>query len=202
MDALHRPGLVGCSDAELIAASRDRSEPFGMVFDRHEAALRRWVFGVVGDRDVAADLVAEAFARAWTKRRRYRDPGDGSAWPWLCAIALNLTRDYWRSERIDRRARDRLRIDSEIVDPTDAADERLDAAARAARLQPLLDALSPALRAALLGRCVQNLSYPQLAEQLGTSQLATRARVSRALRALRDLPDQPSALHAPDLTLT
>jgi DNA-directed RNA polymerase specialized sigma24 family protein len=56
----------------------------------------------------AVELVGEVFARAWISRRRYRDPGDGSATPWLFGIARNVVADGRRRAAIDARARRRL----------------------------------------------------------------------------------------------
>ncbi len=53
-----------------------------------------------------------------------------------------------------------------------------------AMLAEQLNGLAPAQRRALELRVVRELAYPDVANRLGISEQAARARVSRALRAL------------------
>jgi RNA polymerase sigma-70 factor (ECF subfamily) len=57
------------------------------------------VFGLVlrrvGDRQLAEDLVQEAFLRAWRARASLRDPERARGW--LCVIAANVVRDHVRA---------------------------------------------------------------------------------------------------------
>jgi len=94
------------SDAELIAAAEPRA--FGELFDRHALAMLAWAIRAGVSQSDAVELVGEVFARAWISRRRYRDPGDGSATPWLFGIARNVVADGRRRAAIDARARRRL----------------------------------------------------------------------------------------------
>jgi len=51
----------------------------------------------VGDPELAEDLTASTFERAWAGRERYRDQGKFSAW--LMTIARNVATDHFRSRR-------------------------------------------------------------------------------------------------------
>lgn len=62
-----------------------------MVDDRHAQQVFARARARVGEH--AGDLTAEVLARAWLSRRRFRDQGDGSAFPWLCGIARNVLLD-------------------------------------------------------------------------------------------------------------
>ncbi|HTZ22603.1 MAG TPA: sigma-70 family RNA polymerase sigma factor [Streptosporangiaceae bacterium] len=77
-----------------------------MERDRHEftefyAAARddclRVVLIAVGDRELAEDLVAEAFTRAWRSWRTVREHPAGRAW--IVRTALNAHVSWWRRRR-------------------------------------------------------------------------------------------------------
>jgi RNA polymerase sigma-70 factor, ECF subfamily len=61
-------------------------------------------------------VTAEVFARAWLSRRRFRDEGDGSAFPWLYGIARNVLLDSLRKRRVEQAARMRLGLPVEVAD--------------------------------------------------------------------------------------
>ncbi len=71
------PDHTNVPDADLVGARA--ADAFAVVYDRHAEHLYRWARARVGDH--AADLTAEVFARAWLRRRSFRDEADGSAFP-------------------------------------------------------------------------------------------------------------------------
>jgi RNA polymerase sigma-70 factor (ECF subfamily) len=69
--------------------------------------------------ELAEEVAAEAFARAFAARRRY-DGAHADALPWLLGIASNLMRRHWRTERRRlHRARGALGADP-ILEPSRA----------------------------------------------------------------------------------
>jgi RNA polymerase sigma factor (sigma-70 family) len=85
------------TDAQAIAASLADPEAFAVLFDRHFDAVHAYAQRRVGA-DLADDVAAETFTRAFDRRRRY-DRGREDARPWLLGIAANLLRRHWRTER-------------------------------------------------------------------------------------------------------
>jgi hypothetical protein len=75
-------------DGRLIAESWLVPERFGVVFDRHTAAIHCYIARRLG-RDAADDLVGETFLVAFGWRGGY-DPEQPSARPWLYGIATRL----------------------------------------------------------------------------------------------------------------
>ncbi len=57
--------------------------------------VRKFVMRLVGNETLADDLTQEAFLRAQRSTSTYR--GKSSERSWLCAIAMNLVRDHFRS---------------------------------------------------------------------------------------------------------
>jgi DNA-directed RNA polymerase specialized sigma24 family protein len=60
----------GPTDAELIAGSDEHPERFGGVFDRHFAAIHRYLLRRAG-RQTADDLAVETFTVAFSRRHTY-----------------------------------------------------------------------------------------------------------------------------------
>ena len=177
--AAHRP-----SDADLLARCRRDPDAFCIVYDRHAQALFDALRPSCGA-EVAREVVQETFARALRDAGRFRGRGDGSARPWLRAIAWNLVRD-WRRRGI---VEDRVRRELGLGAPCDGDDAdgltRLEANVRREEIRDALDSLPPAQRQAVVGRVVLDATYDEIAGANGVTPTAARAHVSRGLRALR-----------------
>jgi RNA polymerase sigma-70 factor (ECF subfamily) len=174
------------TDSELLREARRRPEAFVTVCERHVPPLRLWLGSQTQDDEAAADLLAETLAQAWRSRRRYRDPGTGSARPWLFGIARNLLLRYWHEGAVERRARDRLRVlhlSNELTD--EDVESRLAAAADQPRLREALAELSRDQRDALGLRVLAEHGYTEIGAELAVSPITARTRVHRALSALR-----------------
>jgi RNA polymerase sigma factor (sigma-70 family) len=174
------------TDAELLRAAGRDPAAFGELYDRHAAPILRWALRSGLDEADALDLVSELFARAWVSRRRFRDPGDGNAAPWLYGIARNLLASHRRSGHIEARARKRLRVPQLAEpDPSDAVADRVDAVASRGALDRALAALPGRHAEAVRLRVVDGLGYPDIATQLGCTETTARKWVSLGLRSLR-----------------
>jgi RNA polymerase sigma-70 factor (ECF subfamily) len=165
--------MTASSDAELIRRSQHEPEAFGVVFDRHVAAVHAFVQRRVG-RDLAEEVTAETFARGFEARSRYAAQHP-VALPWLLGIASNVMRRHWRSERrrLDAYAR------AAGQDRRDAAPPEVDgtvlrAVARLPRRQ----------REVLLLAAWADLSYAEIAHALGLPVGTVRSRLARARAAL------------------
>jgi RNA polymerase sigma factor (sigma-70 family) len=138
------------------------------------------------DPDAAADLMAETFARALLGRRRFRGSTEAEARAWLFGIARRRLAMYIRRGKAERRALGRLRL--ERPELSDGEYARIEAIAGLdafrVTLAQLLSELASEQRRALELRVVRELPYPDVAERLGISEQAARARVSRGLRKL------------------
>jgi RNA polymerase sigma factor (sigma-70 family) len=175
------------TDAELLASAGQDPAAFGELYDRHAGAVFRWARRAGLTEADALDLVSELFARAWVSRKRFRDPGDGNAAPWLFGIARNLVAAHRRSGRIEAKARKRLRVPPvHEADQSEAVEERVDALASRSELRRAFEALPQAQRAAIRLRVVEGLGYPDIAVQLQCTETTARKWVSLGLRFLRN----------------
>jgi RNA polymerase sigma-70 factor (ECF subfamily) len=155
------------------------------AFDDFYVRFREPVLGFfarrVSEPEVAADLMAETFARALVRYRKA--PPDAPA-AWLFAIARNLLIDSARRGRVEDSARRKLRLDPLLLDDQDL--ERVAEIAEASDLAQLVRAaLSPAEYEALHARVVDEEEYAELALRLRCSEAVARKRVSRAVAHAR-----------------
>ena len=174
---------AAATDAELLLAARTDAAAFREVYERHAAVVHSFHLRRSGDRDAAYDLTAETFAQAWLPRFRFRDEAAGSARPWLLAIARNVLVSSVRRQALERSACERLGLEARLDQVGRAAepDERwLDG------LDDALDELPANQRDAIRLRVVDDLSYAEVADALGTSAEAARVRVHRGLASLRN----------------
>jgi RNA polymerase sigma-70 factor, ECF subfamily len=148
------------------------------------------------DPEAAADLMAETFAKAYLGRRRFRGSTEQEARAWLFGIARRRFAMYVRRGKAERRALRRLGLERpQLVEREYARIEELAGLdAMRGTLAEHLNRLAPAQRSALELRVVRELPYSDVANRLGISEQAARARVSRALRALGSALDGVAAI--------
>lgn len=176
------------TDAELLAGSARDPDAFGIFYDRHAERLLTYFARRTWDAQDAADLTAETFAAAFAARRRYRDTG-APAFAWLLGIARHQLHHALRRQRIDDRARRRLKIERVALDDASLAriEELVDLRAIRPRLSAALEQLPPAMARAVELRVTEELPFAEVARRLGCTEGAARVRVSRGLHQLADL---------------
>ena len=174
------------TDAQLIEEARTNADAFAELYERHVRSVHAW-FRAHVDPAAAMDLTAETFAQAACGLRRFRDEAGGSAGPWLFGIAKNLHRRYLERRRVETVGRRRLGMPlGTYTSEFDETDERVSAETLTPDLHAAVNGLPQGQREALELRVVGELSYREVAATLGTSELAARLRVMRALGSLAE----------------
>ncbi len=154
------------------------SELFSVIVRRYQERLYRHAFGMVLDGDTAADLVQDAFVRAYSGLARCRDRERFGTW--LFQILRNRCLDHLK----ERRRKDTSIHDHPELHPVDDP-AYLERWALREALQRALSSLSDVLREAFILRHVHGLSYEEMARLTGVSESALRMRVLRAREQLR-----------------
>jgi RNA polymerase sigma-70 factor (ECF subfamily) len=142
--------------------------------------LLRQLTVMTGDAEQAADVLQEAYARAWQRWSRVGSMGDPAAWVRTVAWRIAI------SQHRRRLTADRLRrvFGSEMVAEPPRQDEVMD-------VRTALGRLSPEHRRALVLYEMGGLSVSQIAAETGVADGTVKSRLSRARVAL-------SALLGPD----
>jgi RNA polymerase sigma factor (sigma-70 family) len=176
-------GDAGASDMELLERAGRDPDAFRDLYERYSEEILGYFRRRKADRDTALELTAETFSRAWVARERFEDRHEGSAAPWLYGIARNVLLMSVRRGAVERRTAARLGV-LERLD-LDGSSEAGPAAGWAEGADELLDSLPLSQREALRLRVVDELTYDEVADALGTTPSAARVRVHRALTSLR-----------------
>jgi RNA polymerase sigma-70 factor, ECF subfamily len=137
---------------------------------------------VTGDRDVAADAVDEACARAWEHLRRGHDIDSLSAW--VRVTALNVARSRFRRRSTEQRARARL---AELGPPASATDPD-----RALDIRNALATLPRRQREVVVLHYFLDLPVDDIAAQLGVSAGTVKTSLHRARTALAVVLGDPN----------
>lgn len=171
------------SDDQLLGATADQPEAFGVFYERHVRAVLAYATRETGDTEAALDLTAEVFAAALVASRRYR-PGEAPAKAWLFGIAHNQAVSLHRRRVRADAARRKLGIPQ--LSFTDAALERVEEVLDAEHDGALagMRSLSAPEREAVTERVINERPYAELAAATGASETVVRQRVSRGLAKL------------------
>jgi len=169
--------------------SRRDAEAFADFVAARSGALHRAAYLMVGDAQLAQDLVQEALTKTYVAWPRLRDPRNAEAY---CRKAITTTaiswfrRKGWNNER-----------------PTETLPEggslgHAEAVADRTAIWEALQTLAPRQRAALVLRYYEDLTEAQTAEAMGCAVGTVKSQVSAALTKLRERLGDDVELVAPD----
>jgi RNA polymerase sigma-70 factor (ECF subfamily) len=168
------------ADAAVIErVLRGETEEFAHLVSRYQRLLYRHAVSIVLDHDVAADLVQDAFVRAYVNLGRCRDRTRFGGW--LFQTLRNRCLDYLK----EARRRD-VRLDDAgpIVDSADGPGAVVERARLRIEIEQALARLPIAQREAFVMHYVEGVPYETMAELLDASVSALKMRVLRAREAL------------------
>jgi RNA polymerase sigma-70 factor (sigma-E family) len=146
------------------------------LYTRHAAEAIRLAYMLTGDRQLAEDLVQDAFVKLAGRLVHLRDPGAFDAY--LRRTVVNLTNSYFRRKRLERAYLRRTSTEPprSLEGPdTDRRDE----------LWRGLQRLPARQRTAIVLRIYEDLSEQRVAEILGCRPGTVRSLLSRGLADLR-----------------
>ena len=163
---------------------RSEAESFEQLYERTFPRVYAYVASLLRDRAAAEDVTAQAYERAYRRRRRYR-ASRGSPEAWLFGIARNAALDELR-----RRKR-RAPLEADLEDVHGASlDDRAEYALRRETVRAALANLPGAKRDLLALKFSGGLSNAELARVLGTSESNAGTRLHRAITKLRKACDE------------
>lgn len=85
------------SENELVALLQNKdAQAFNYLYDNYCAALYGVIFKMVEDKELAEDILQEAFVKIWNNFSTY-DSTKGRLFTWMLNITRNLTIDTLRS---------------------------------------------------------------------------------------------------------
>lgn len=158
------------------AASGDMAA-FEELVNRHRMAVYRLARSITGSHDDADDAAQETFLKVFRALGTYDPERPFKAW--LKRIAYNTSLNVLRSSRV----RSRKSSDGdlpELPDPSPGPDFELEAGQTASGVQHAVSTMPTELRATLLLRAVEGMSYRDIASATGVRVGTVMSRLSRA----------------------
>ncbi len=146
------------------------------MYDTYADDIFRYHFVHVHDRDLAEDLTADTFMRAWKAIDRF---DFSQTRPWLYKIAQNLLYDHWR-----KRHTELLPEDFDVASDVDL-EEGLERTFARQRVRDAITRLSEPMKSVVILRFISGYSARQTAESLKLSESNVRVIQYRALKRLR-----------------
>ena len=138
---------------------------------------------MIQDAHDAQDAAQDVFLKAHQNLKGFKP--DASLYTWLYRIAVNTCLDYKKKSRPEQ-AEDESVIDD--LTSTDASPEqRYQSKEIGQAIQAALQKLPEHLRAAIVLKEIEELSYEEIAAVLDTSLGTVKSRISRAREELREL---------------
>jgi RNA polymerase sigma-70 factor, ECF subfamily len=165
--------------ATATQAPSDVDAAFEELYRQSRNDVYGYVAGLLRDRSAAEDVTAQAFERAYRRRRTFK-PGRGSRRAWLFGIARNAALDELRRRR--RRARLVAEPEDESLVP---AHEDAEGAIRRAALRNAMAELSPRERELVALKFFAGLTNAEIASVTGTSETNAGTKLHRVIQKLR-----------------
>ena len=163
----------------LVGRAKDGdADAFGLLYDRFQPEILRYLTNQVRHRETAEDLAQQVFLRAWQVIPRYEQRGTPFK-AWLYRMARNQVIDHFRRQRPTS---DLEGI--EVAEPAEA-EGRVLAAELHGRLRRALDRLTPDHREVLVLRFLMEMSAAEIGQIMNRKEVTVRGLQLRALRALR-----------------
>ena len=168
------------AEQPAIVADDREVEDFDALYRRTFPRVYAYAASLLRDRSAAEEVTAQAYERAYRKRRSFR-PRRGTVDAWLFGIARNAALDELR------RRRRRADLD---VDPPDLAaatiDEHAEGTIRRATVRVALRRLEARDRELVALKFAGGLTNAEIARVLGVSESNAGTRLHRVLLKLRE----------------
>ncbi len=149
-------------------------------FEAHARDIYAWAYRVLGHHHDALDVVQDVFLR-WSRQCTRQPPEQPRGW--LRRATLNRAMDVLRTRQTRRgEAGDGQQPVADAASPDAAAD----LGALRAEIQAVLSELTDVQRAVLIAKVYDEMTFAEIAGELGVAVPTAKTHYLRAVRAVRD----------------
>ncbi len=175
------------TDEEALVSSVEVTENFSQVFDAYYDRITRYLLKRIGNPDIAEDLSAITFTKAFEKRASF-NANKGKVSTWLFAIATNELGMYLRKWYI--RKDESLEAKQELGFEPQFADTHIDEKDNltlVTQIKELAQQLPEGQREALFLHHFEGFNLAETAKILGKREGAIRTALSRGRKQLTEM---------------
>lgn len=146
-------------------------------FQAFRTSVYRWAFALLGRQDEALDVTQDVFLRLLREQVSFEHAAPARAW--LRTTTTRIVYDLSRSRRA-RRTREARHVVPRSEHPSAEQAERVE------RLRSGFNVLSDQQRLVLICKCYDDMTFAQIAAELGVSVPTIKTHYLRALESLRN----------------
>lgn len=171
------------TDKELIELlGKDGERAIELLFQQYYAYLCRSAYRILPDRQLVEDLAQEVFIELWRRRNRLRISTSLKAYLRRAAVnkALNYIRDH-RKVFLEREEH------LPLSDPSPDARLQMEADELQELIDEAIDGLPERCRLVFILSRFEDMTYNEIAAQLGISVKTVENQISKALGLLREV---------------
>ena len=161
----------------MATRSREHVSDFAELVEARSTALLRLAYAVVGDHQLAQDLLQESLVKVYVAWPRLRDPSGAEAYARRTIVTTAIS---WRRRRSFHEP------PTDVVPDPGGDSDQGDRLATHDVLWQQVRGLPPRQRTALVLRYYEDLSEVETAELMGCSTGTVKSQVSAALGKLRE----------------
>jgi RNA polymerase sigma-70 factor (ECF subfamily) len=176
------------SEEELVMLlQRHDKQAFSYLYDNYSAALNGIIYRMVEDRELAEDILQEAFVKIWNNFPNY-DTAKGRLFTWMLNITRNLTIDTLRSKGYKKQTK--ISGDENSVS-NHADDSRMAEKFDALGLRKQLINLKPEQRSIIDLAYFGGYTQDEISREMGIPLGTVKTRMRSAIIELRKLLQYP-----------
>jgi RNA polymerase sigma-70 factor (ECF subfamily) len=172
-------------DKKLIKdAIMGEAEAFGLLYDRYQPQIYRFIYLKVSHREEAEDLTHQVFLKSWENIAEY----ESSNFPfssWLYRIARNQTIDYYRTKKshLSLEKEGGLEIENDERPLAELSDDLMDLE----KIRKAIGYLSDDQQNVIILRFIEDLSPKETADIMGKTEGSVKLLQHRAIKKLKEL---------------
>lgn len=178
------PDTLKYNEEELVVLLQSRDQQaFSYLYDNYSAALNGIIFRMVENRELAEDILQEAFVKIWNNFSSY-DTTKGRLFTWMLNLTRNLTIDTLRSKGYKKQSQissDESSVSNLTNDNRSA--ERFDAMG----IRKQLVNLKPELRGIIDLAYFNGYTQDEISKEMGIPLGTVKTRMRTAIIELRKM---------------
>ncbi len=165
-------------------AIKGEASAFGLLYDKYQEQIYRFIYLKVGHREEAEDLTHQVFLKTWGSIDRYNFQGFPFS-AWLYQIARNQVVDYYRTKKVNITLESiaELKIESHYSNEIDVNSD-------IEKVKQAIHKLNPKQQDVIILRFIEDFSLSEVASILDKTETAVKLLQYRAIKNLKRILNQ------------
>lgn len=177
-------GPAHYSDEDILRASHDQPELFGVLVDRYEVAFLRKALAILYSKEDAEEVVQDTFTRIYVYANRY-NPQEGAQFSsWAYSILTRLC--FTRYAKLKKGRERNLQLDPETFERLADSEVFLEELTSRDEVLVALSTLPESFARVLKLQFLEGKSQEEIAVSEGSSISAVKTRVHRAKKLFKE----------------